>query len=111
MSSETLYADFFGLNERPFTLLPDPSFLYWSSQHVRAFSVLEFGVLSRAPITLITGEVGGELRQPVLFGLRKSRQRLHGGWIGICGKARKKLTDFAGGAACGGVNALRRLRL
>lgn len=58
MSSETLYADFFGLSERPFTLLPDPSFLYWSSQHTRAFSVLEFGVLSRAPITLITGEVG-----------------------------------------------------
>ena len=58
MASETLYADFFGMSERPFTLLPDPSFLYWSRQHVRAFSVLEFGILSRAPITLITGEIG-----------------------------------------------------
>ncbi len=65
MSSETLYADFFGLNERPFTLLPDPSFLYWSSQHVRAFSVLEFGVLSRAPITLITGEVGANTDETI----------------------------------------------
>lgn len=58
MATEAMYADFFGLAERPFTLLPDPSFLYWSKQHQRAFSVLEFGILSRAPITLITGEVG-----------------------------------------------------
>lgn len=58
MAPEHLYAGFFGLTERPFTLLPDPSFLYWSAQHKRAFSVLEFGILSRAPITLITGEIG-----------------------------------------------------
>ena len=58
MSTDSLYADFFGLSERPFTLLPDPSFMYWSGQHSRAFSVLEFGVMSRAPITLITGEIG-----------------------------------------------------
>lgn len=58
MSSDTLYAEFFGMSERPFTLLPDPGFLYWSPQHMRAFSVLEFGIMSRAPITLITGEVG-----------------------------------------------------
>lgn len=58
MSAQKLYADFFGLAERPFTLLPDPSFLYWSAQHRRAFSVLEFGILSRAPITLVTGEIG-----------------------------------------------------
>ena len=57
-SSDTLYSEFFGLSERPFTLLPDPSFLYWSPQHQRAFAVLEFGIMSRAPITLITGEVG-----------------------------------------------------
>ncbi len=53
-----MYTKFFGLHERPFTLLPDPSFLYWSKQHARAFAVLEYGVVSRAPITLITGEVG-----------------------------------------------------
>ena len=58
MSSELLYAEFFGLDARPFTLVPDPSFLYWSEQHRRAFLVLEFGIMSRAPITLITGEIG-----------------------------------------------------
>ncbi len=58
MSSSDLYVEHFGLTERPFTLLPDPSFLFWSEPHKRAFMVLEFGLLSRAPITLITGEIG-----------------------------------------------------
>lgn len=58
MAPQQLYAEFFGLRERPFTLLPDPSFLFWSPQHKRAFSVFEFGILSHAPITLITGEIG-----------------------------------------------------
>ena len=52
------YLESFGFSERPFTLVPDPSFLYWSNQHKRAFSVLEFGILSRAPITMVTGAVG-----------------------------------------------------
>ena len=39
-------------------MLPDPGFLYWSRQHKRAFAVLEFGIISGAPITLITGEIG-----------------------------------------------------
>ena len=58
MAGQSLYLDFFGFTERPFTLVPDPSFLYWSKQHQRAFSVLEFGLMSKAPVTLITGEVG-----------------------------------------------------
>ena len=56
--SQDMYAGFFGLSKRPFTLVPDPDFLFWSAQHRRAFAVLEFGVMSRAPITLITGDVG-----------------------------------------------------
>jgi type II secretory pathway predicted ATPase ExeA len=58
MNSDDLYTGHFGLSERPFTLVPDPSFLFWSGQHKRAYSILEFGLMSRAPITLITGEIG-----------------------------------------------------
>ena len=57
-SSIGFYMDFFGFRERPFTLVPDPDFMFWSAQHRRAYSVLEFGILSRAPITLVTGGVG-----------------------------------------------------
>ncbi len=58
MRPETLYADFFGLSERPFTLLPDPAFLYWSKAHRSAYAILDYGILSRAPITVVTGEIG-----------------------------------------------------
>jgi type II secretory pathway predicted ATPase ExeA len=57
-STAQFYEGSFGLRERPFTLVPDPGFLFWSPQHRNAFSVLEFGILGRAPITLITGEIG-----------------------------------------------------
>ncbi|MFC4668043.1 ExeA family protein [Seohaeicola nanhaiensis] len=52
------YLNFFGLAQRPFTLLPDPEFLYWSHQHRRGYAVLEYGIMSRAPITVLTGEIG-----------------------------------------------------
>jgi general secretion pathway protein A len=57
-STLDIYNAHFGLSERPFSLLPDPDFLFWSVQHKSAFAMLEYGILTRAPITLITGEVG-----------------------------------------------------
>jgi type II secretory pathway predicted ATPase ExeA len=57
-SSLDIYLEHFGLSERPFSLVPDPDFLFWSPAHKRAYSMLEYGVLTCAPITLITGEVG-----------------------------------------------------
>ncbi|MEJ6396249.1 AAA family ATPase [Gymnodinialimonas sp. 2305UL16-5] len=58
MSDSEFFARHFGLRERPFTLLPDPDFLMWTRAHKRAFSILEYGLMSRAPITVVTGEVG-----------------------------------------------------
>ncbi|WP_096788000.1 ExeA family protein [Rhodobacter sp. CZR27] len=58
MSALEIYTSFFGLRERPFSLVPDPDFLFWSPPHRAAFTTLEYGILTRAPITLITGEVG-----------------------------------------------------
>ena len=57
-SSLDLYTAHFGLTMRPFSLVPDPDFMFWSPAHTRAFTMLEYGILTRAPITLITGEVG-----------------------------------------------------
>ncbi|SIT16970.1 type II secretion system protein A [Roseivivax lentus] len=58
MSSANIYLDFFGFDNRPFSLVPDSDFLFWSEQHKRAYAILEFGIFSSAPITLITGEIG-----------------------------------------------------
>jgi len=57
-STLDIYTAHFGLTERPFSLVPDPGFLFWSASHKRAYTILEYGILTRALITLITGEVG-----------------------------------------------------
>ncbi|MRU15662.1 ATPase [Roseovarius sp. A21] len=56
--STALYNDHFGFRERPFSLSPDPEFLFWSKAHTRALLVLEYGLLTRAPLTVVSGEVG-----------------------------------------------------
>src|SRR6056297_612661 len=56
--STALYNDHFGFRERPFSLSPDPEFLFWSKAHARALSVLEYGLVTRAPLTVVSGEVG-----------------------------------------------------
>jgi len=53
-----LYSAYFGFRERPFSLSPDPDFLFPSKAHARAFTVLQYGLFTRAPLTVITGEVG-----------------------------------------------------
>ena len=53
-----MYEEFYHLSEKPFTLSPDPSFLFLGKSHRRAMNVLEYGVESDAGITIISGEVG-----------------------------------------------------
>lgn len=53
-----LYCEHFGFSERPFSLSPDPDFLFWTRAHARAFSILEYGLMTHAPLTVVTGEVG-----------------------------------------------------
>jgi type II secretory pathway predicted ATPase ExeA len=57
-SSLDIYNEHFGLRERPFSLQPDPDFMFWSPMHRWTYTMLEYGLLTKAPITLITGEVG-----------------------------------------------------
>jgi len=53
-----MYEEFYGLTERPFTLLPNPDFLYMSPQHKLARSYLEYGLTSRLGFIVLTGEFG-----------------------------------------------------
>lgn len=53
-----MYEAFYGLNEKPFSLQPDPTYLYMGKRHAFAYSVLEYGVGQGAGVTVITGEVG-----------------------------------------------------
>ena len=53
-----MYNAFFGFEESPFSLSPDPAFLYRSQQHEEALANLIYGVQSRKGFIVLTGEVG-----------------------------------------------------
>lgn len=53
-----MYESWYGFDEKPFNLTPDPKFLYLSQRHAEAFAHLEFGHRERGGFILITGEVG-----------------------------------------------------
>ncbi|MFV9644344.1 MAG: XrtA/PEP-CTERM system-associated ATPase [Desulfobacterales bacterium] len=53
-----MYTEFYGLREKPFSIVPDPSFLYPSSKHRAALTYLEYGLMDRIDFILLTGEIG-----------------------------------------------------
>ncbi len=53
-----MYKAFFGFNERPFKLVPDPAYFFLGPSHEEALAHLEFAVRQGEGFTLITGEVG-----------------------------------------------------
>jgi len=53
-----MYTQHFGLKHKPFNQVPDPSYLYLSPNHKKALTMLEYGVVSHAGFTVVTGEIG-----------------------------------------------------
>jgi general secretion pathway protein A len=53
-----MYTSYFGLNENPFSIAPDPLYLYMSEHHREALAHLKYGVKSDGGFVLLTGEVG-----------------------------------------------------
>lgn len=53
-----MYNEYFGLKESPFSIAPDPRYLYMSEQHREALAHLIYGFNSDGGFVLLTGEVG-----------------------------------------------------
>lgn len=53
-----MYGPFFGLHQQPFSIAPDPAFLYMSGKHRDALELLHYGLARGASFVLLTGEVG-----------------------------------------------------
>jgi putative secretion ATPase (PEP-CTERM system associated) len=67
-----MYERFYNLRERPFSLSPDPDYLYPSRVHREALSYLRYGIEGHAGFIVITGEIGSgktTLLQSALRGL------------------------------------------
>lgn len=109
MNTLEIYTNHFQMRERPFTLVPDPDFLFWSPAHKRAFAILEYGIVTRAPITLVTGEVGAgkttllhhllkSIEEDVTIGLVSNAQGDRGEllrWVmSAFGQATEGMTDY-----------------
>ena len=54
----SIYQQYFALNCEPFSIVPDPGFLYPSSQHRQAVAHLKYGLDREGGFVLLTGEVG-----------------------------------------------------
>jgi general secretion pathway protein A len=53
-----MYTSFFGLNEKPFSITPDPRYLFMSERHGEALAHLVYGVTESGGFIQLTGEVG-----------------------------------------------------
>jgi len=53
-----VYTEFFGLNEKPFAITPDPRYLYMSARHTDALAHLMYGISESGGFIQLTGEVG-----------------------------------------------------
>jgi general secretion pathway protein A len=53
-----MYEAYFGITERPFSLTPDPGYLFMSEKHQAALAHLLYGVRSNGGFVVLTGEVG-----------------------------------------------------
>ena len=87
-----MYEAFFGLREKPFTILPDPNLIYWGQNHRLALAMLQFGVMNNAGFTVITGEIGSgkttllrymlrQLDPNIIVGLMSSTPQGHAGLL------------------------------
>jgi len=53
-----MYTGFFGLTSAPFSIAPNPDFLYLSPRHAEALAHLRYGLGDAGGFVLLTGEVG-----------------------------------------------------
>ena len=90
-----MYEAFYGFKEKPFSMLPDPDFLFLSKKHQTALTLLEYGLLNHIGFCVISGEPGtgkttilrtilGNIGDDVTVGLITNTHQTFGGlldWI------------------------------
>lgn len=53
-----MFRNFYGLNEKPFDIIPNPSILYRSEKHNQALTYLRYGFSENIGFILFTGDIG-----------------------------------------------------
>ena len=60
-----MYEAFYGLKEKPFSIQPDPDFLYFGRRHSYAYAMMEFGIKNGAGFSVLSGEIGCGKTTPI----------------------------------------------
>ena len=53
-----MYERYYGFTEKPFSLTPDPKYLYRSESHGNAFDLLQYAISRREGFVVVTGDIG-----------------------------------------------------
>lgn len=53
-----MYKNFYGLSDKPFSIVPNPAYLYKSEKHQDALTYLKYGLMEGTGFILLTGEIG-----------------------------------------------------
>ena len=53
-----MYERYYGFTEKPFSLTPDPKYLYRSESHGNAFDLLQYAINRREGFVVVTGDIG-----------------------------------------------------
>src|SRR5213595_217705 len=53
-----MYEEYYGFSEKPFSLTPDPKYLYRGESHGNAFDLLQYAIGRREGFVVVTGDIG-----------------------------------------------------
>src|SRR5512141_199594 len=53
-----MHEEYYGFVEKPFSLTPDPKYLYKSASHANAFDLLQYAIRRREGFVVVTGDIG-----------------------------------------------------
>ena len=53
-----MHEEYYGFAEKPFSLTPDPKYLYKSESHANAFELLQYAIRRREGFVVVTGDIG-----------------------------------------------------
>src|SRR6201989_1631656 len=53
-----MYEEYYGFTEKPFSLTPDPKYLFKSASHASAFELLQYSIRRREGFVVVTGDIG-----------------------------------------------------
>src|SRR5262245_60913748 len=86
-----MYESFYGLSGKPFSLLPDAGFLFFSKRHKRVVNLLEYGSISQAGFIVISGDIGAGKTTAIRYYLRNLGADVN---VGIITNASKTLGNL-----------------